>query len=384
MRLISDLTSVKRGELSVLAIAETIAASTISFWLAWHFGLIHHIVVASMLAPFLLLRTRLSTRHIMFLLYNFFVWLNRKVPNRSIHTAFIMPIPVILSLFFIKFFGTVKVLLFRTEISFLAVPFNFIKNIASVDVFHLPMIIPGIEEVVSDQDVRSYSLYYYISDIYNYLKFWPDIGSFVSQVKEILYKIGMYLLFIIIFLPLMMPSIAYRWALKSTAVLWLPLTWIVIRAQPKTELVTRFKVTLRTAWFKFMLAYSTFALLGFAAKLVLLVGVWQFANLDWLGPLGVAVTRLVAPLELPLWQVAGALNALLAWVFFFRADQHVQAQGTVEAWPEAWIGREYAAFQALRTTLSLYVIACTFYITAAVSWRTEWPAIRIVLFPWER
>jgi hypothetical protein len=73
---------------------------------------------------------------------------------------------------------------------------------------------------------------------------------------------------------------------------------------------------------------------------------------------------------------------VLAWLFFFHADQHLLAQGTSEAWPEGWVRREYALFQVVRTTLSLYVIACTFYITAAVAWQTEWPPIRFVLFPW--
>jgi hypothetical protein len=76
------------------------------------------------------------------------------------------------------------------------------------------------------------------------------------------------------------------------------------------------------------------------------------------------------------------LNALLAWVFFFHADRHILAQGTSEAWPEGWVRREYALFQVVRTTLSLYVIACTFHIAASVAWQIEWPPICFVLFPW--
>jgi hypothetical protein len=62
VRLFSTPESVRRGELSMLAIAETIAASGLSFWLAWRLGSIEHIVLASAITPFLLLRTRLSTR----------------------------------------------------------------------------------------------------------------------------------------------------------------------------------------------------------------------------------------------------------------------------------------------------------------------------------
>jgi hypothetical protein len=93
-------------------------------------------------------------------------------------------------------------------------------------------------------------------------------------------------------------------------------------------------------------------------------------------------TRLVAPFELPLWQVTSAISAGLAWAFFFRAKRHLLAKNLTEAWPEAWVEREYVAFQGVRTTLSLYAIACTFYIAAATAWQTEWPPIRFILFPW--
>ena len=54
MRLFSNPGSVRRGEPSVLAIMETVAASGLSFWLAWRLASIQHIVLASALAPFLL------------------------------------------------------------------------------------------------------------------------------------------------------------------------------------------------------------------------------------------------------------------------------------------------------------------------------------------
>ena len=131
-----------------------------------------------------------------------------------------------------------------------------------------------------------------------------------------------------------------------------------------------------------MLGYSLIVIFGFILKIALLFGIWRFAKLDWLGPLGVLATRIVAPLELPLWQVASAINAGLAWAFFFRAKRHLLAKNSTEAWPEAWVAHEYVVFQGVRTTFSLYAIACTFYIAAATAWQTEWPPIRYILFPW--
>jgi hypothetical protein len=119
----------------------------------------------------------------------------------------------------------------------------------------------------------------------------------------------------------------------------------------------------------------------FVVKLTpIMAALWVF-NLDWLGPLGIFVTRLVAPFNQELWQIASGLNAMLAWAFFFRANRHLVAQGTTEEWPERWLRREYVTFQAVRTTLSIYAIICTFYIGAATAFETEWPPIHFILFP---
>jgi hypothetical protein len=131
-----------------------------------------------------------------------------------------------------------------------------------------------------------------------------------------------------------------------------------------------------------MLTYSVFVIIAFAFKIALMLGAWRFGNLDWLGPVGVLATRLFAPFKVEVWQVTSTLNAALAWIFFFRASRHLLARSTSDAWPEAWVRKEYAIFQAVRTTFSLYAIVCTLYIAATTAWQVEWPPICIILFPW--
>ena len=122
-------------------------------------------------------------------------------------------------------------------------------------------------------------------------------------------------------------------------------------------------------------------LIFFLLKLAIYFDIWKFIQLDWMGPLGIMTTRLVAPFSVHLWQILSAANALLAWVFFFRAHRHLLARGTAELSEEV-VTREYVAFQSMRTAFSLFTIACTFYIAAATALDTEWPPIRIILFPW--
>jgi hypothetical protein len=122
--------------------------------------------------------------------------------------------------------------------------------------------------------------------------------------------------------------------------------------------------------------------MAFCIKLGFYFLAWRFTELNWLGLLGEMITRIVAPLELPLWQILSAINAILACAFFFRAHRHLLAQGTSETLSEQRIRQEYVTFQAVRTAFSLFSISCTFYIAAAVASRTEWPHIRVILFPW--
>lgn len=54
--------TVHRGDISVLAIVETIAATSLSLWVAIRYQTISHLVVGACVAPLLLLRTEQSVR----------------------------------------------------------------------------------------------------------------------------------------------------------------------------------------------------------------------------------------------------------------------------------------------------------------------------------
>jgi hypothetical protein len=325
VRLFSNPASVRRGELSALAIAETIAASGLSFWLAWRLGSIQHIVLASALVPFLLLRTRLSTWYAVRLWKE--IEYRPSLSDKATVAMLIVAAPCI------KILATAKIFIRRPIKSVRAIPANFIKEVAVVDITRPLRVFPGSEELKG--------------------KFpnLDELQDYVFGPQEIKNPQTLLRGFIVwtLFGPTVALAWAYRWALKSTAFFWLPLIWIVIQARPGTQVMDRLVLMTRSAWSKTMRAYSALVLLAFFAKLALLFGIRHFANLDWLGQLGVAATRLVAPLELPLWQVAGAANAILAWLFFFHADQHLLAQGTSEAWPEVWVRREYASLPPVPT-----------------------------------
>lgn len=180
------------------------------------------------------------------------------------------------------------------------------------------------------------------------------------------------------------PAIAYRWSVKSTSLVWLPLIWIVTSADARRGVYDRLVMLVESPWSRAMRAWSVVVTLLFLAKLALLFQLWRMAGLAGTGPLGEVVQRIVAPVELPLWQVMSFVNAVLAWAFWFRARDHLIAheRRSAYAWPEAWIRTEYAIFTVVRNTITLYVIACTLYIVATTALRANWPPLCLVLFPW--
>lgn len=142
------------------------------------------------------------------------------------------------------------------------------------------------------------------------------------------------------------------------------------------------RATISTSLFKLILGWSAFVLLLFGGKVALWLEITQLADLTHLRALGVWLRAMAAPQELPLWQLAGALNALLAWVFYLLIDGAVKDHANGLPVSADGAARQWAIFQAVRTTLSLYTIACTFYITAHAAWAIDWPPLRFVLFPW--
>jgi hypothetical protein len=374
--LVSSSESVGQGRISALAVVETIAASGLSFWLAWKQHSVEHIVIASALAPFLLLRTHRSTKYTLFILERL-----EHISMRHIPDDVVGIIVVIVNFFFIPFIkilATLRSLFSHLPEHILAISYNFYKYVFTVNLLQSPQAVPEADQIY---------------DLHQYPTLLPEFNNAYDVPKYLLHMateetlfgkiIGM-LAMVVTLSPIILLSFSFRLAIKSTAILWLPLLWLIYQSRPGESVINRMDYQIHTPWYIMILMYSGFVVLGGALKIALYIGVWRFINLQSFGPVGELATRLVAPTELPGWQIASFINALLAWAFGFWAVPQLRAhvKHSTEARSEASLRREYTGFQAVRTTLSLYSIACTFYIAASTAWQTEWPGIRFVLFPW--
>jgi hypothetical protein len=140
MPLLSNSQSVIEGKPSLLAFIETLAATGFSLWLAWARHSIDHLLVASALAPFLLLRTRLSTRYSV-------AAGNKLMRYDDLTEPSYGGLVLILALIPMKLFTSAKVFSRHPLKSISAVPWNYYRQVFALDFFSPPTLYPGSEDI---------------------------------------------------------------------------------------------------------------------------------------------------------------------------------------------------------------------------------------------
>ena len=177
---------------------------------------------------------------------------------------------------------------------------------------------------------------------------------------------------------------AYRWSLKATAIVWLPLLWIIPKATTKLRLVARLAFVNQSSWGRTVVLFSVVVLLTFIAKVAPYSGVHEVAA--WWCSLSFAngLERLVEPNAIPLWQIGSATNAVLAIGLYMLASHQliaIKELGKFEAEMKT-TDVVMKAGAVVRATLSLYTIACLGYIVAGLASSWNLPPLSDKLVPW--
>jgi hypothetical protein len=151
------------------------------------------------------------------------------------------------------------------------VPVNWKTVVLSIDSFHVPEMIPGIEKIqdgpLSELKAR------------NIVKIEVDPFYIVDlKPTTILYILIGIIFNKTLFLIALIPAYLYRFSLKSTAFIWSPLLWVMSIAEDQMPVDRRLIVICKTAWYKISRWYSLFIIIMFALKWGILVGVleWDF------------------------------------------------------------------------------------------------------------
>ena len=153
---------------------------------------------------------------------------------------------------------------------------------------------------------------------------------------------------------------AYRWSVKATCLIYLPLIWLITKACSAPASVMQalddFQVSdLR----RIRVVVSVGVLLALAGKIALMFTVAGFVGWWNEHKILLFLKPLVAPQTLPLWQLASALNSVLAIGMWLYA-RHVKHLATTHRQPsDRTLLLRWRVYSTVALALSLYTIACT-------------------------
>jgi hypothetical protein len=380
MRWISTKESVQNGEISVLAVIETVLAVSVSLFLAIWYQTVWHILLGACISPLLLLRTdRSAAKGVAYYdgleASSVGKFYDSVVDYRASSIwagvlQFLLIVGVMiptlsLALLAIRGFATLQSAVKHPLEAFRAIPDNWRRVCLSIDSRHSPVFLPA---PLHGPQTNLGTLYELFED------------RIQSKDRRELFTVA---LLLIVLAPVLMPPMLYRWSLKATAVIWFPLLWAV-RPVGKQEhdLRTRLSLLKDSELFFVVRVVSVAALVAFLAKIYVHVEVSAFARWWNAQAFGKLLTIYVQPGEIPIWQAAIAVNSALAmgiWFFIRAALRRIELD---VPWSQRRVEGVLSATLAMRRVLTTYTIICLFYVYGRAACTWDWPPLGSKLFPW--
>lgn len=407
--------SVHNRDVSVLAVLETFGAMIFAGWLVLIHGYWSNIAVAACIAvPFLLLRTERSdalTRT----LWEF--WLKKTIyrPESAILSLWSTPadqhpkqqteeefsfgfgclmVPVVLIIYPVFLLLAAAILILRTLFAyisatvckFIAITYSFLCNplkticsipknwamiVLCVDSGYPPEMVPGLELYREDLPAAKH---FTVSANYEAIETFEKRGG-PSDVGE-----GC--LFSIIYL-VYLPALLYRYALKATAIVWLPLLWVSHVTCSSHSLETRLRIVCRDSLGRFVFWFSILIVVLLFSKLYLYNVVFQYESTIDHWPVVSSLVDYVEPYRLPWWQVAAGMNSIIAIGLFFYAGRQLLflEGGATHAKRAIYTDRILRSATFIRAVLSVYTIISLFYLVALKVSQWTLPPLG-KMFPW--
>ena len=224
MRWVSNKESVREGEPSVLAIAETLIAMGLALWIAVHFGTVKHVVIGACIAPFLLLQTDESAvlgiracQRILGRLFDLF----GQSPLPKLILLLLMLVPI-------RVFAIIATVVRSPVAGIRAILRNWWRIAVATDFCRSPQFLPLPNDSAV---VKRLAVVVDAGDIYPLFSL--TLGTKIRPIgiqgwnRYFLAWSSKWLLI----LPIVgLPAILYRWSLKSTAIIWFPLLWATTSA----------------------------------------------------------------------------------------------------------------------------------------------------------
>ena len=370
--------SASHGEISVLAIVETVVAMLTALWLVWASMNWLYVAVPATLAPLLLLRTKASTT------MGLALWEKADATVRAIDafqerqrsSRVIQELCLYLGfayfLFVLPLFGVaIRVIatvatVFRHPInSICALPENWWRIALATDFHHPPERVPGTETSQSHSHLR--------------LRFSVDLArqlensdySNRSSLFRAAYRMGWFLQHLLIYGP----ALIYRWSLKSTTLVWAPLVWASYRSKRANQTAYERLESLLLSQTERLLRWYSGVIFLIGTVLPFWVGELARPYLDTISEgLGAPLidfwvfTGVVRP-----WHAARWINIAITFVLLVLADAVVRRKDRAKNVSESFLHNLLGPLLFVRVLLGAYLgVRLLIIVVTAVDWQFRW------------
>jgi hypothetical protein len=254
------------------------------------------------------------------------------------------------------------VFFFKTPFqSIKAIPSNWWRNIACIDITHMPEPLPGIETATSLLDSSKLEDAKFLHPSMAFKLILESGATEDWLIKLLRWTIAsLFTLFVVL------PAWLYRWSLKGTFLLYSPLVWVAHRSFADNPW-DRLRDIRELAFHRLVRGYSVLVLFLLFARVALDVLYPSWSALWTKLPSAALLDVALAPHSLPVWQLAMSINAVMAWVLYFFADWALARHRRGRPPNNLIVDDGIRAVWLIRTTLSVYVISNGLYAAATLA-----------------
>lgn len=338
----------RKEQATALALIETVAAAMAALWLDASLKSFVPFALSAFAAPLLLLQTRDSRAHGIRMARRLGNWSHGGSVCRNLAAV---PL-VFLGPLLIRLWATVASLVRDFRGCLVAFPSNWWRLVSQVDFTIFPDTIPGFRSRFTETSP-------FLHDSWDVRARLENMRWSIRTCKPPWYielPMGT-LTSALVFLPAWL----YRWTLKSTFWLYLPLLWVLEPARyDRGRLETRLQVILDN---RIALLLSGLVL-GFG---LLKIRIWQIQvelSAWWSETtLGRFFELYVVPDSMPVWQYVSIVNSIFSLALYLVARSALQSRELESPWPDSAVNIAVQWMTACRRLMTLYVTLVLVMIT---------------------
>lgn len=379
MRYFSTDESIIEREMSVLALIETVLAMSFSIFIAIKYRVVAHIVFGISIAPFLLLRTDMSTKLGVSWFKKMFSFENKiinKIPVKgtNLFSGIILFLLILIlaavSALFVRVVATIVTLLKYPVESITSIPLNWFTIALVMDMKHPPELLPGLNRYGDDAELRFVTWPWFSGLFKEILKGPPDNRE--TAIRETIQLSFVSFLF---YGFLYFPALIYRFSLKATSLIYLPFIWIIGTGKSKdNNLKLVLDDIMKSQVERIKRLYAVFVIIFLTIIPFTTSFYWEKISANWQGKSFIKYFFLID--EIDSWHITRFGSCIITFLLFYFADKISIRVNHYNISRSEIIKLFFSMGFRIRTIMTLWTIGCGIHILySSVDWST-FPKIR--------